>query len=64
MSVQPIAVADLLGTGGRGQVDIIDDSEDVSIPDGMYRIDINISWVEGAQNRNLPHTFMHCKVGM
>jgi hypothetical protein len=55
---------DLLGVNGRGTVDVIDNTEDVTVPDGMYRIEINISWVEGPAARDLPHTFMVTKVGI
>ena len=56
-------LADLLGSEGRGTVNVVDPIEDPSVPVGMYRIEINVSWVEGERARNLPHTFMHCKVG-
>lgn len=55
---------DMLGSNGRGTVNVVDDTEDATVPDLMYRVTITISWVEGPHNRSLPLTFMLAKVGL
>jgi hypothetical protein len=55
---------DMLGSNGRGTIQIENEDNDASIPPGMYRVTIDISWVEGPHQRSLPHTFMISKVGL
>ena len=57
-------VDSLLGTNGRGTVLVFDDGDDVTIPPGMVRVDIAVSWIEGPLARNHGHTFMLSKVGL
>lgn len=55
---------DMLGSNGRGTIDVIDETEDASLPEGMYQVIIDITWVEGPRDRSLPHTFLLAKVGL
>ena len=57
-------VDDLLGATGRGRVNIVDDSEDPTLPVDLVRVEIIISWSEGGTDRSLPHTILLSKVGI
>ena len=57
-------VGDLLGATGRGQIDIVDSSEDPTLAADLYRVEILISWSEGGIDRTLPHTILLSKVGI
>jgi len=57
-------VDDALGTNGRGTVRVEDSADDPTLSAGMYRVTINISWVEGPKARSIPHTFLLSKIGL
>lgn len=55
---------DMLGSNGRGTIEVVDFNEDASLPKGMYRVAIDVSWMEGPRYRTLPHNFLLTKVGL
>lgn len=56
-------VSDELGPNGRGTISVETPADDPGIPNGMVRIEINISWQEGARSMSVPHHFYVAKIG-
>lgn len=57
-------VADMFGTNGRGEIEVVDRSEDPTLPDGMYRVQVDIIWTSGPKTHQVPMIWMMSKVGL
>jgi prepilin-type N-terminal cleavage/methylation domain-containing protein len=53
-----------LGTGGRGQIQVLRPFEDPEIVDGMLTVTVEISWDESGQARSLPLRFSVAQMGV
>lgn len=56
-------VEDRLGAEGRGQVSIVRPEDDPSLPNGMVRVSITMSWYEGSALVQFPMEFLVAKIG-
>jgi type IV pilus modification protein PilV len=57
-------VQQLGSVGGRGVVDVIDNTEDPTVPLGMYRVEIVMSFQDHGRTIEIPNRIMVCKVGI
>ena len=67
VSNYPGTTVDIAKGNGRvqgGEISVFDNVDDGTIADGMYRVEIVISWMENNETRSVPGTFMMCKVGV
>lgn len=56
-------VEERMGPEGRGQVDITRADDDPSLPHGMVRVTITVSWYEGSSLVEFPMEFLVAKIG-
>jgi type II secretory pathway pseudopilin PulG len=56
-------VEERLGEDGRGTVTIQRPEEDASLPNGMVRVSITVSWYEGSALVEFPMEFLVAKIG-
>jgi len=57
-------VGDMFGSQGRGEIQVFDRFDDASLPDGMYRVEVLVSWTSGTQSHELPLTWLMTKMGL
>jgi prepilin-type N-terminal cleavage/methylation domain-containing protein len=57
-------LANGLGQGGRGRIQVLRPFEDPEIVDGMLTVEIEISWDESGQERTLPLRFSVAQMGV
>jgi len=57
-------VADMFGTNGYGTIDVVDSSEDASLPDDFYQVRVDIVWTSGPNTHQVPMIWMMSKVGI
>jgi prepilin-type N-terminal cleavage/methylation domain-containing protein len=57
-------VGDMFGSNGRGRIQVLDRFDDAAIPDGMYRVEVLVSWTSGTQSHELPLTWLMSKMGL
>ena len=53
-----------LGASGRGEVSILDHTQDADITEGMVTVVITISWEESGETRSIDMRFAVSKVGI
>jgi prepilin-type N-terminal cleavage/methylation domain-containing protein len=53
-----------LGPGARGRVDIVDETEDATLVDGLVRVDVITTWVDRGDTINLRTSVLVSKMGV
>lgn len=57
-------VTQQLGIGARGRVDVLDETDDATLTDGLVRVDVITTWVERGDTVNLKTSVMISKMGV